>query len=661
MASIWGSHRRAPAPTAVVGTATFTPVPTEAPTVTRPPTPTPQPSRRPTVPPRPGNSLPLPGVGQNGQLTIEEARHTVIPTRDLLTLGMRFHPELGDVPAVVNQSPPVYKIGDERTFWVSNTDDNRHFQITAVLQYITPHAYFWVEKGSRVDRRELEKAALVFERQIYPTDRRVFGEEWEPGVDDDPHITFLHAHNLGHSIAGYFSSADSFPRSVSPYSNETDMFYINLDATQPGDPFYLQVIAHEFQHMIHWHQDRNEDTWLNEGFSVLAEVLNGYPMGQHVNVFLDHPDLQLTGWSEKNATPHYGAAGLFSYYLYERFGEGFIQQVARDPTNGLESVTDVLKKTDPGLTANDVFADWVVANLLNDPQADKGTYGYREVIRGRATVTADVSHYPTTIQDSVSQYGTDYISLASADSFTLHFQGEATNHLAPMKPFHGHYVAWGNRADDSDSRLYTQVDLQNVSHAALTFWTWYDIENLWDYAYVVASTDGGKHWTLLASKAMTTANPYGGNLGVGYTGISGGGDTPLWIKQRIDLTPFAGKKILLGFEYVTDDAYTRPGFFVDDVRVDAAGLQEDFEGPLQNWVQEGFIRTDTLVPQSYLVQLIQKHGHDVRVQRYVVTQGQPLEVRVEHARGWETTVAISGLAPLTWESAPYTLTLSKEP
>jgi immune inhibitor A len=31
--------------------------------------------------------------------------------------------------------------------------------------------------------------------------------------------------------------------------------------------------------MIHWYQDRNESSWLNEGFSELAAFLNGYGGG----------------------------------------------------------------------------------------------------------------------------------------------------------------------------------------------------------------------------------------------------------------------------------------------------------------------------------------------------------------------------------------------
>ncbi len=626
-----------------------------------------------TATPRPGNSpapvlvpdggaaatpTPLPLPEGEGRITLLEATRVPLPTRDLRILGMRFRPELGDVPPTVNPTPPSYEVGDERTFYVSNTDDNRHFQIDAVLKYKTEHAYFWVQKGERVDEEELKRAARFFEERIYPTNRRIFGEEWEPGVDNDPHITFLHARGLGSSVAGYFSSADSFPRSVSPYSNEMDMFYINLDATEPGDPFYVQVIAHEFQHMIHWYQDRNEDTWLNEGLSVLAELLNGFHMGGHLNIYLSNADLQLTGWDDDFATPHYGASGLFTYYFYQRFGEEAVRRLARHPENGMAGFDAVLADLGTNMTSIDLFADWVVANLVNNPHLGDGRFGYRDEVTERASWQREVSDYPMLIQDSVAQYGVDYIHLKGKGSVKVAFRGNPVNRLAPVSPHSGTFVMWGNRGDDSDSRLYTEVDLTQAASATLTFWTWYDIENLWDFAYVVVSTDGGKHWTLLESPSMTREDPYGNNLGVGYTGVSGGGDSPEWVQERIDLSPYVGKKILVGFEYVTDDAFTRPGFFVDDVRIEGTTLEEDFEQPLKGWVQEGFLRTDTFVPQAYLIQVIQVKKNSMQpLQRYILVNDTSLEFEVPDTDKWDTTIAISALAPLTWEPADYTLTI----
>ena len=118
--------------------------------------------------------------------------------------------------------------------------------------------------------------AETFETQIYPTTRAFFGSEWTPGVDGDPHLYILYARGLGFRVAGYYSSADQYPRAAYEFSNEKEMFYINADTVPLRAESIVSVLAHEFQHMIHWANDSNEESWLNEGAAELARLLNGY-------------------------------------------------------------------------------------------------------------------------------------------------------------------------------------------------------------------------------------------------------------------------------------------------------------------------------------------------------------------------------------------------
>src|SRR5690606_32786277 len=102
--------------------------------------------------------------------------------------------------------------------------------------------------------------------------------EWNPGVDNDPRLHVLHATGLGDGIAGYYSSADQYSRLARAFSNEKEMFYINLSWLNRSANYlyYETVLAHEFQHMILWYRDRNEETWINEGQSEFAQVVAGY-------------------------------------------------------------------------------------------------------------------------------------------------------------------------------------------------------------------------------------------------------------------------------------------------------------------------------------------------------------------------------------------------
>src|SRR5207248_10507791 len=113
---------------------------------------------------------------------------------------------------------------------------------------------------------------------------------------------------------------------------------------------------------------------------------------------------------------------------------------------------------------------------------------------------------------------------------------------------------WGNRGDDMNGNMTRDVDLSGVSRATLEVSLWWDVEDGFDYGYVEVSDDGGLTWNTLPGQYTTNDDPNGQNLGNGTTGKSGGGDTPQWVRDRFDLTPWAGKPIQLRFEYVTDDA-----------------------------------------------------------------------------------------------------------
>jgi hypothetical protein len=93
----------------------------------------------------------------------------------------------------------------------------------------------------------------------------------------------------------------------------------------------------------------------------------------------------------------------------------------------------------------------------------------------------------------------------------------------------------------------------------LQFWTWYNIEDNWDYAYVQLSTDGGSSFINLEGNITTNYNPYGNNQGNGITGNSGG-----WVQAEFPLNDHAGQTVLLGMRYVTDGSITYDGFYADE-------------------------------------------------------------------------------------------------
>jgi hypothetical protein len=666
-----------------------TPTPIPAPYITPIPEITPIASVTPVTP---APATPSAGSTQPQEVldTLTALETALIPNADLHELGIRFRGVAPDTPRFASTQNPDYEVGTRYTFNVSNVDTDQQFEIVAELVYKTPHLYMWVEEGARFDLDRLTEAADLFEAHTYPTNREFFGSEWSPGIDGDPHLSILHARDLGNTVAGYFSSPDAYVKAVRPDSNEMEMFYINIDNVTIGSDFYNGVLAHEFQHMIHWNNDRNEATWLNEGCSELAMELNNrsypggmgyYDVGGSEHAYLRSPDTQLTTWPEGtagSASANYGAAYLFVSYFLDRFGEDATKALVAHPENGMDSVDEVLQEhLSLPLTHQDLFADWTVANLVNDATLYDGQYGYHALIFPTPRIDEEIDIDGDTVSErsTVRQYGVDYIEVHSDAPVRFRFSGSTLARLMDTEAHSGAYLWWSNREDESDTRLTRVLDLREADEATLRFASWYHIEENWDYAYVVVGTaEGGAlpadltseeatkqiTWHILedASLGCTETNPNGNNFGCGLTGQSNG-----WETLEADLTPYVGQEIALRFEYITDAAVNQSGFALDDVQVIADGtplFTDDVEGGDGHWIAEGFVRHANLLPQEWIVQLVTYDGRN-EIERLPLHEGAQgdwiltLSPDVDRA-----VIAVSALAPVTTEVATYEYSLAQE-
>ncbi|HOD44270.1 MAG TPA: immune inhibitor A [Anaerolineaceae bacterium] len=588
--------------------------------------------------------------------TLETLKNATVPVNDPRDLAERL---LGiqDIPLTFETNFP--RLGDQRMFWVSNVDTNENFQITANLEYVTDHAYFWIEDGVLFDARELQRLGDAFENQIYPTNREFFGSEWSPGVDNDPHLYILLAGNLGFNLAGYFSSADELHPLAHDYSNAHEMFLLNADNIDLGDEFTYGVLAHEFQHMIHWYTDRNEESWLNEGFSELSSLLNDFDPGGFDGIYAMNPDLQLTDWPDDPdaTTPHYGAGLLFTTYFLDRFGEDATKAVVAHPDNGMDSIDTVLQGmnikdgvTAQAVRADDVFGDWVIANFLQDGSVMDGRYdysNYRSAPQTRRTET--LNDCSGNWQNrNVKQYGVDYIEITCEGEYQLEFSGQTTVGVLKPDAHSGDYAFWSNKGDESNMRLTREFDFTNITGPiTFTYWTWYDLEDDYDYLYLDASTDG-ETWQIIPTPSCTAEDPSGNSYGCGYNGSTNG-----WRKEEVNLSNFAGQKVWLRFDYVTDAAVNGEGLLLDDMSIPAIGYSTDFEGDDGGWLAEGFVRIQNQLPQTFRVSLI-RMGTDTVVETLVLDETQSVTVPVSIGGSIDKVVlVVSGTTRFTRQEAGY--------
>lgn len=598
-------------------------------------------------------AAPLYAEVENSNPTVIALREAVIPPRDRIDLARRL---LGvrEIPAPPD-SAPLRKPGELQSFWVTNSSANRVFQVEAVLRARGKHIYLWVEKGVSISDDILQTLTRQFDLVIYDAVRDLWGSENTPGIDGDPRVYGLFAYGMGPDVAAYYSSEHAYPREAVSTSNQHEMFMFNLDTlgTSFAPVYVAGVVAHEFQHMIRQNVDENEMTWLDEGFSTFTELYLGYEQGSTALSFLYRPGTQLNAWAENTPRlPHYGASLMFVTYFYERYGIDAIRALSVDPVDGLDSVDNVLRQIgEPGV--NDFFADWVLANYLL--QAD-GIYGYR-MLAGLVSSSPQeiVTRYPYTLEDSANQYSTDYLVLTDLEGRTaldIRLESPDTVQLVPATAYSGQKMWYSNRADESDTTLTRAFDLSEVTQATLNYRVWYHLENLWDYGYVMVSTDDGATWKILSTPRMTVENPHNNAYGPGYTGMSDG-----WLDESISLDAYAGQKIQVRFEMITDDAINQPGIVIDDVSVPEIGYFSDFEADAGEWQAAGWVWIDNILPQNVWVQAVQQIGDDSIVTRWLAPTENawtlPLEEDVD-----QVLLAISPFAPLTTVPMSYTLTIT---
>ena len=584
------------------------------------------------------------------------------PERDLAGLAVRLGrtaPEpQGSAPRVAAETPVARSVGDREDFWVHDIVGNRYFEVTAELEVITDAAYFWVQVDQPFEAEGLARGAEAFSTEIYPELRRVFGSEWSPGVDGDPRVHVLH-HEPIPGVAGFFSSADAYTATVDSYSNEREMFYINLSTYAPGSSDYLQLLAHEYQHMIHWHRDRGEPVWVNEGLSELAPYLVGHGRQTGADL-IAQPDLQLTRWEDGGSNGgHYAASFLFFAWLWGQHGEPWLEALLAAEGNGEAGVEEALAAIGHPAAFAEVFMDWTVANLIGDTRVGEGRFGYDRVSVRKVNPRA----LPRLGADStVHQFGADYwnvTELVEDGRLALTFEGAPTvDLLAPADPDVGH-VWWSNRGDDMDSRLTRRFDLRGVEQATLTFRSWWAIEEHWDHGYVMASTDDGASWEILPSAFTTTADPNGNSFGPARTGASGS-----WVTEEVDLGAYAGIEVLLRFELVTDDAVSLAGWGIDDLAIPAIGYLEDLEGPAERegapWHAEGWLPLDPALPQRWGLRTVLRSrsagGDGPRIVDHPVTPSQGGALLLEEVPEDATvTLIVSGLTHATRNVAAYRL------
>lgn len=443
-----------------------------------------------------------------------------------------------------------------------------------------------------------EQAAYMlseFDNNMYPTETAFFGmpdshdgtysllEAWgyvDPGTyyDENGRQVVL-VSNIGDDnyydpdyplyVAGFYSPTferyfDRNVMSIDAYDWENRT---GPDGTRPY--LYEGVFAHEYQHLLHDDYDSDEELFINEGMSDLAEYLTGYGHpDSHIRDAAAYPENSLVVWEDQGGLEllaDYGQAYLFQFYLMEHFGREFIQALFHNPANGISSVNDTLDSFDIQMDFAEIYQRWSVALLIDSKTPGGGRYEFDDLEFNLDIGTPEMPNPEAYDTPGAPPWGTDYIWI----------DGDPGN-LAKLT-FNGVDYAifetgWSSDGDVLWSGTGDLVDNWAIFEATgggtLTFDTYYDIEDYWDFGFVQVSTDGGHTWTSLANAYTTDTHDPDAHPKVveNLPGLTGWSEE--WITMSFDLSAYAGQEILVAFRYVTDWATAYDGWYIDDVYVD---------------------------------------------------------------------------------------------
>jgi hypothetical protein len=558
------------------------------------------------------------------------------PEANLLDLIRRYR----GVEADVLPADRLYRdepLGNRVEFLLVEPNGPSSYAAMAELRTVSERALWYIGDGIDVSDSEVERAARRFDEEVFPGVFDLFA----PGREPPGRITIVVAELAG-GLAGYFSSNDSLPRSATALTNERIAIYLAPGADLAGDDFQ-GTLAHELQHVAHWLVDPSESTWVNEGLSEFAARTLGFPSLPFFP-YTRGPGVSLTNWPLEihQSLPNYAGSSLFAGYLAQRTGKENLSQLVATSTDSIAGVEDYLDTVAPALDFEQLFADWLVANRV---AADEGLYVTPN--GGQIPFPQVTLARPGTVRADVPQFGGWYLRVDTDSLLRATFKGLTTTPLIPVPPHSGDYCWWGNGGDSIDATLTRSVDLQQVDAATLTFQSWHAIEDEWDFGYVAVSTDGGRRWEALGATGTSRENPIGVAMGPGFTGVTDG-----WVESTADLTPFAGREVLLRFEYVTDESLHGPGWCIDEIAIPQVGFYDGAEDEGVGWTSAGFIRAPRAgVPQRFLVQIVTGKGNEARVSAVNVKPDGAATFVIDEP----VTVIVSGLSRKARQPARFTI------
>ena len=337
-----------------------------------------------------------------------------------------------------------FVVGNTKT-WItvdfSTKDVNGNYSkylTNTTCQAVGERCYIFVENNmwlTRVTPAAVDSIKAVFERRtpangtkgIYQIDSETFGNP--PDVDNDPKIIIVLLdikdgyNGSGGYIKGYFNPSNEISG-----GNLAEMFFIDINPvdvrTAAGLQNVMSTLAHELQHMINWnyHQSYAQPTFVNEGCSLAAEVINGYPIYSQAG-YAGETNHYLLDWRStlsEDVLKDYSRAARFNIYLRDQFGTTIFKNITQSLFSGLDIYRDALKKNGSIFSIENVLQNWFIANNLDDKSIN-AAWGYTFSGMDKAYGLTYNNNTTTTVERVIEPYAVEYITFKAYNNLVVRF------------------------------------------------------------------------------------------------------------------------------------------------------------------------------------------------------------------------------------------------
>ena len=308
---------------------------------------------------------------------------------------------------------PVPVLGEKRTFKVLNSTGGFD-DVTAVARHVGTHGVLYVDEsapaGGLTDA-DLADFAARFDGVIHATVTQLYGSPSDLDGNQRVVVLFTPVVNRftprGSSgfVGGFFFGLDLLPDRAN--SNGGEIFYALVpdedaqfsDARTKDQVLAVvpAILAHEFQHMVHFNERvlergaaSTEALWLSEGLATMAEesVARAYQaVGDAASVelfrsgnlqrarkYLANPAASLIVTTGQGSLEERGAGWLHVLYLAHRFGDAILGELTRTTLTGTSNVTQ-----HTGVAWDDLTADWWSALYLDGIGPEDGRLEYPDL------------------------------------------------------------------------------------------------------------------------------------------------------------------------------------------------------------------------------------------------------------------------------------------